>query len=1108
NSFAYYLQGKPASLERARAALVNISPTLPPLTPEGGEYNQGWGDWMQAAEALRNFSVAYDLLYQQLSPAERTKIENSLIAQTEQIYQHFSHFPSSFDKVDIATGLGIPKNNHIIDIAIGVLTVALVIDSERSNLWLEEALDQLGLGLSQILADGSYTEGGYYGQYVASRLFQFAFYYHNATGLNLHDIPRIAKFTEWLMELERSDESMPMWDDAQNVHYFYKPMAIGLSKESERLQQVFEANPENYFSASSRMIEAFCAYDNRVAASRELPQSKFYAEGGQLIFQNRSVQGLLLAEPENTLSKHDHIDHLSFTFSAFQHHFLIDSGYGPGGVNDPERNWFLSPEAHNIPLVNGFGPDQNPLWGDTKSSLISHNYLAKSLATAAVSSNYRETEIRRTAILPEANYMIILDELNSPAQQRFSIPWQGLGDFTIHQPNRASWRQAEAELQLEYISLVVGQIRPRLGLNSYSRQDNIHVSSEYALDITSSAQVVSLLLPSTGLQQLQSEVIFPQSQQAVSGRKIYDQQSTDYLILAESAWIYSDFASDAQFCFIQDNAELSLVLQAASWFEYRGQQIFSSSQKIDLVLQLEQNWRGAISSEDSVAVAFYPPRDPQVVFIDGKIRSYKYQNGAVHLAASGTQQFSFTQPRQKRSLEPARDYFPMLIKLQHNFYNDLSELSAWEKNQLRNEIMRYSAAAFAQDVEFAELWENIYGVGTGLLANSWDAEESFGLALPQKFELERRIFDQKISYKESGKISADGITPYYQSLIWEDKLYLSYQTPFSDYQLARADYYHQRGNILLQWQKYQRQDIVLQTRTNWQQVDYRFAAAIAEQHDNWQDIGFYARQNWLNIRLQQQETAQSYHVVSGWQRSKLAMRAELLHDQELQLLSLGQNIRFNQFNRWETGWNYQPQEQRFQSKYFNQTANSATLFDLQYIDKWRLGFYNRWELQNYSLQSRLQQDQDFFAELKLVSQQQRLNYELSLDSEQIFFASCHWAIDQAWALVLSQHYNYGNNIVEGLSCGTAIYAQNYYWLNLGFINAEEEYQPLAELVTTLYFSECNQLDLAIFSSWKERAWDELRLTIENKRADWSPGILLSYAEGNLQRAEGYISWYF
>ncbi|MFO7896219.1 MAG: hypothetical protein R6U84_04735, partial [Candidatus Cloacimonadales bacterium] len=62
NSFAYYLQGKPASLERARAALLNISPTLPPLTPEGGEYNQAWGDWMQAAEALRNFAVAYDLL--------------------------------------------------------------------------------------------------------------------------------------------------------------------------------------------------------------------------------------------------------------------------------------------------------------------------------------------------------------------------------------------------------------------------------------------------------------------------------------------------------------------------------------------------------------------------------------------------------------------------------------------------------------------------------------------------------------------------------------------------------------------------------------------------------------------------------------------------------------------------------------------------------------------------------------------------------------------------------------------------------------------------------------------------------------------------------------
>ncbi|MCK4956540.1 MAG: heparinase II/III family protein, partial [Candidatus Cloacimonetes bacterium] len=761
NSFSYFLIKREGYLEKAKLALLNIAQTYPARTPEGGEASVGWGDWMQASEALRNYAVAYDLLYDYFSDLEKKQIESALAAQTEQIYQNFSRFPSSFDKLDLATGLGIPKNNHIIDIALGVLTVALVIDDERAALWLEAGLDEFGKGLSCILADGSYKEGAFYGQFVASRIFQFALYYYNSTGINIHKVQKIKKLTTWLNDIELSDGSVPMWDDAKKASYLFQPMAVGLSEQSEDLRARYEMHPDIYKKNDPRFVEAFCGFDNSILPSKLENKTKYYANGGQIIFKNEDhIQGLFLAEPKATLSKHDHIEPTAFTLYAYKKHFLIDSGYGPDGVNDVNRSWYISPKAHNLPLVNGFGPDQNPVWGDKFDAKMENGFANDNISTAKISTRYRDTDVERTAIMTAANYFVIIDSLSSDDLQRYMIPWHGLGDFRIESPNRAVWKQDAATLTAEFISLEAGILRSRLGLNTYTKKDNEHQIAEFAVNVTKSAKVVSLLLPENADNNFRVVDIHIHSKNSAVGKKISKNGTDDLLILAKSDWDYMEYASDAEFCFIQDRQTKTVFLQAASWFKIGDDIIFKSNEKIDIMLDLTgHNWQGFIdtdlvtqasrlgSSDNSNEIILNCLVDPKVVFINDKITQYKWNDKVIlHDIEPGV--FAFGKPTEATIIEPVRQDFPMLMKLENGYYEDLLELDETEKVMLRNEIFTYSSKNILAriDRKTDNMITNIYGIGTGMLANCWDAEESFGFSLPQKLELDRDLWGHRVKY--------------------------------------------------------------------------------------------------------------------------------------------------------------------------------------------------------------------------------------------------------------------------------------------------------------------------------------------------------------------------
>ncbi len=1109
SAVAYYLNPSEIYLNKAKQALLSIAPTEPPISAEGGYHNQGWGDWMQAAEALRNYAVAYDILYNYFSEAEKIQIEKLLSAQIEQIYQYFDHIPTSLESVDLAIGLGIPKNNHVIDIACGVATACLVLDNPRAEIWLDKALDELGKGLGQILSDGSYTEGAYYAQFVASRFFQFAFYYQNATGINLHRLDRIRKFSEWLLDIEYSDGSVPMWDDAMPDRYFYLPLMVGDSDYSEYFAEKFYRTPENYATSDSRLVDALFIFDSKIKPVRYCNKTKFYPNGGQYIFQNNEIESLLLAEKEKTFTKHDHIDPLEFTFYAYGKPMLIDSGYGFDGVNDKNRDWFISPEANNIPLINGFGPDQNPIWGDDNYISVSHEYRGENISSAQANTTYQETKLSRMAILPNSNYMIIIDSLSSENLQRFSIPWQGLGELSLLEENIAYWHQDEANLKIKFIINKDASLRYRMGLNSFAENRSPHFSAEYALSPQNSAKIISIILPENSKSKAVIEEIYPNSKKETTAYKIKRNYSEDFLILARAEWQYKEFSGDAEIAFIQPDLQ-TILLKNATWLKINGEYVFTSEAKIDLILEYKNLWKGQIENPKKCFVRFYPNPLPAAVFNDNKLIDFLRTDNFVEMKiASGS--FSFNKTFKEDTYEISKQYYPILFKLQTGLVQYPQNLSEAEKNQLRNEIVQYSVDKFGQldSLNFQNSFRKTYGFTTGILSNLWDAEENFGFSLPQKFEITREIANKKVTFKQSGRVGANGIKSYYNLLKFDNEIYLSRFTPFENYQLNRFDFYQPNLQILTQWQKFQSEDSFLfQTNKKIYQQNYS-VNYFDSKNEKWQEIAYINRYQRYNVRFSEDKDQNHQYDLHSFTRIKnMQFDSKIRIAKQVENIHLRQNLIFSNHHQVSSGFAWNENEYEISGSLYSDFHNLHSSLNLDYSDSLR--FYSQqnffWENQEYFLRVSNNQDLKINFGWNGNISEVDCNLALATDGEYSSYASFQVNNDLAFANAFK--YDFSERIVPYLSFGIASYWQNYYWLEAGVIHDGEKYLPISEIVAQLQYNNKKLCDFRIYTAWNKNKIDELNFEISNSDNKLSPGINIKLRDGEISRAEGFIGWNF
>jgi hypothetical protein len=147
-----------------------------------------WPEWgvgefknndLGAAHLLYGLALAYDWLYAELTPSDRTLIRDKLVRQATLMYRAASTPHATWWNISW-------RQNHlwINYAALGVAGLALMDEVPQAERWVRAALGAFQYIAAQLPADGSYHEGVGYWRYAVEHLAVFFMALRSATGLD------------------------------------------------------------------------------------------------------------------------------------------------------------------------------------------------------------------------------------------------------------------------------------------------------------------------------------------------------------------------------------------------------------------------------------------------------------------------------------------------------------------------------------------------------------------------------------------------------------------------------------------------------------------------------------------------------------------------------------------------------------------------------------------------------------------------------------------------------------------------------------------------------------------------------------------------------------
>lgn len=142
-------------------------------------------------------------------------------------------------------------------------------------------------------------------------------------------------------------------------------------------------------------------------------------EGGLVIFQNKNTENPLLSDylyfKCGYLSKtHKHFDDLSFNLMLDGNDIFIDAGKYSYSKKDPIRQYFLSPEAHTAPLIEGkeYKPT-SPIVDQYNLGISNARVTTEHKIVRGYNSLYKKIVLNRTAVLSKEGHFFLIDEIIS-----------------------------------------------------------------------------------------------------------------------------------------------------------------------------------------------------------------------------------------------------------------------------------------------------------------------------------------------------------------------------------------------------------------------------------------------------------------------------------------------------------------------------------------------------------------------------------------------------------------------------------------------------------------------------------------------------------------------
>lgn len=332
------------------------------------------GDEIYHALWMQNAAAAYDWLQPALTPEEDAKVRAILKKE------------GAFIRAGLDDWADRP-HNHLSKPAWGLGTLALALNSEPEAAdWLNYALSRANKNTKYFFsADGIYREGSMYFIFSAINFVPFLHQYKTVSGVDHFDEWQPA--FEWPIAVRNGKGWMPNHEDAWFRPFFseivaqhYRGVTSRFSDEHDFASILkwnfrntdytpFEAIERqtgfNYTGASydyNLAMTEFLLYDPTIEPKPPTVSPTIFLDGGQTVFRSdwnyndprtRYLVFQGVAESDN----HEHYEHLSFLIQAENQLMASDSGYSRASFGEPiRREWYVTPEAHNVVMVDGAAP--------------------------------------------------------------------------------------------------------------------------------------------------------------------------------------------------------------------------------------------------------------------------------------------------------------------------------------------------------------------------------------------------------------------------------------------------------------------------------------------------------------------------------------------------------------------------------------------------------------------------------------------------------------------------------------------------------------------------------------------------------------------------------
>ncbi len=770
-AYLYHLEEDDLYRDAAIELLRQVPEPPVIINLEGGRNTSGWGDFLQSAQALVPICVAVDLLYEDLDPDLLMQLRTRISGVAAQLHNSLIY----------TTG-----NNHMTVIAVALLATAMIEDNPemfsaltRQDLW-QQGWYSLSQGLGLIAPDGGYAESVYYGHFIMSYLSPFSLYLENVTGARLFQHPVLQRHINWLIAHDKGSGRYSGFDDAFQRDFLILPPIIRQSSQQRNWTAYWQSLPELQ-GPQRNLVEAFTAFEFRPEwrESDEDPV-QFFVESGDVVFRDRQLNpnfhATFLSEREEWFAaRHEHVDPFSFEISAFGEDFIVDAGYGRG-TDDVNRAFYLSPEAGNGILVDGYGLYRNPIWGDPISSEMTYFQRTPRAAMATLRHDIADVRLQRKLYFIDNQYLLMIDAFRGNEAHVIGLNMNFRGRLLRQNADRLQLQQGAAVLDVLTLGSV-SNVRLRENSALFTIPRGVSEVRSLQLEQESAKEGVFLTAFFPG-QDAASAAITPQ---AVSGQgAVYsfnreDGREVEIAVNRDIGMSSGRWRSDAQALWVeyQQGADLSgLLLINATYFHDAEISIEFDLPATIFLERDDLGWYGQLEADPGqhrqlrlLGVDDIPFRlNRQVISSDVRTADGKR---LIKLLGGGDIQIGAVRaPKAILRHHPEADMLQWLGQ-QADSRRSYQFASEYQRQIVRNQITRRTFNGFLNGMSHISeqffgddnLMRNAVFIASGLLEASYDrnAASTFIPRIPHRYQFGMQAGDARLAIREDGTFSSSGI---------------------------------------------------------------------------------------------------------------------------------------------------------------------------------------------------------------------------------------------------------------------------------------------------------------------------------------------------------------